>query len=149
MCSLICPLHLLLFHHPFCNNFIYRRFNKCRGNSFTIAPLLTKVGNQMAIIFNIEPKLVTGGIMSTIIASPNKSYFDTISIDIKTICKPLERFGITYFAYGKIFDDNTGSAVVTDGDSLYHHWKQNYPFCLPMPKIYIVSGRKPTMPLYL
>jgi DNA-binding CsgD family transcriptional regulator len=64
---------------------------------------------------------------------PDKRYFDTISTDIKTICEPLKQFGITYFAYAKIFDDNTQAPLITHGDSLYHHWQKGFPFCPPLP----------------
>jgi DNA-binding CsgD family transcriptional regulator len=76
--------------------------------------------------------------MSSLVTA-SKSYFDHAAMDMRKICKPLKQYGITYACYGKIFDNNTSSALVTHGESLYHHWKKGYPICSPLPKVSTVK----------
>ena len=53
-------------------------------------------------------------------------YSRSIELAIRKICCPLQRLGITYFAYARIFYNETIFLLVTNWDSFYHQYTQQY-----------------------
>lgn len=48
------------------------------------------------------------------------------STNIKSICMPLEQYGISFFTYFRCYDDGSVIALVSDKDIYYHHFQQEY-----------------------
>ena len=58
MCTLLRPLHLLLFGKPLTYDLIYRRFHKARRNRFLIPPTFAVIWNECLVDNDIRVELV-------------------------------------------------------------------------------------------
>ncbi len=69
-----------------------------------------------------------------------KHYLLSLGNNVETICKPLQQQGITYFCHLRIFNDHTIYGLTNNAESLYNHFKKQFPFDRPRPPK--ISGDK-------
>lgn len=62
-------------------------------------------------------------------------YSRAVELAVRKICRPLLRLGITYFAYARVFYNETVFGLVTNWDSFYHQYTQQYAFSPPVSKL--------------